>query len=99
MSEKSPEDVVHEARLLELTEVEMAVARGIRRAVSDPALWEAAGTAMRAQAQSTAGGWLLGGLASVFQRVAWVVVIMAGVYLLGGWAALVAFVKSHGATA
>ncbi len=99
MTDRIPTKLVVDQRALDIAEIEMAVARGIRRAVSDPALWEAAGTAMRAQAQSTAGGWLLGGLASVFQRVAWVVVIMAGVYLLGGWAALVAFVKSHGATA
>jgi hypothetical protein len=74
--------------------IRAAVAEGIRDAVSDPALWDAAGKAMREQAQSAAGGWLLGGVHVLLARVTWVVAIMAGVYALGGWSALVAFVKS-----
>lgn len=74
--------------------IRAAVAEGIRDAVSDPALWDAAGKAMREQAQSAAGGWLLGGVRVLLARVTWVVAIMAGVYALGGWSALVAFVKS-----
>lgn len=74
--------------------IRAAVAEGIRDAVSDPALWDAAGKAMREQAQSAAGGWLLGGVRVLLARVTLVVAIMAGVYALGGWGALVAFVKS-----
>ena len=74
--------------------IRAAVAEGIRDAVGDPALWEAAGKAMREQAQSAAGGWLLGGVRVLLARATWVVAIMAGVYALGGWSALVAFVKS-----
>lgn len=73
-----------------------AVAEGIRAAVSDPALWESAGKAMRAQAQSAAGGWLLGGIGAVGRRLGWVLVIGGGIYLLGGWGALIAFVKAQG---
>ena len=76
--------------------IRQAVAEGIRDAVSDPAVWEAAGQAMREQAQSAAGGWLLGGLRVVFNRLAWVAVILGGIYMLGGWGAVAAFIKSGG---
>lgn len=74
-----------------------AVAAGIRQAVSDPGMWDAAGKAMREQAQSAAGGWLIGGLRALATRAAWIVVIFAGVYALGGWGAVVALVKGQGA--
>ena len=73
-----------------------AVAAGIRQAVSDPAMWDAAGKAMREQAQSAAGGWLIGGVRALITRLAWVVAILVGVYLLGGWGAVVALVKGQG---
>lgn len=76
--------------------IQMAVAEGIRQAVADPALWEAAGTAMRAQAQSAAGGWLLGGLRAMATRAAWIIAVVAGVYALGGWGAVLALVKAQG---
>lgn len=81
-----------------MTGIEHAVAAGIRQAVADPAVWEAAGLAMRSQAQSAAGGWLLGGVRALATRAAWVVVIVAAVYALGGWGALLAILKSHGGT-
>lgn len=74
-----------------------AVEIGITRAVSNPALWEAAGAAMRQQAQSAAGGWLLGGIKAMATRAAWIVAIIAGVYALGGWTAVLGLIKSHGA--
>lgn len=77
--------------------VQAAVADGIRQAVSDPALWEAAGRAMREQAQSAAGGWLIGGVRALLTRAAWIVAIVAGVYALGGWGAVLALVKSQAA--
>lgn len=79
-------------------EIATAVERGLMRAVSNPALWEAASVAMRAQAQSAAGGLLLGGMRAMFTRAAWIVAILAGVYALGGWGAVVALIKGHGAS-
>jgi hypothetical protein len=75
-----------------------AVEMGITRAVSNPALWEAAGFAMRQQAQSAAGGWLLGGIKAAATRAAWVIAIVAGVYALGGWGAVLALLKGQAAT-
>ena len=49
-------------------EIAVAVERGLMRAVGNPALWKAASVAMRAQAQSAAGGWLLGGMRAMFTR-------------------------------
>lgn len=87
--------LTHKDRLtIEL--IEEAVAEGIRRAVSDPRTWEAAGMAMREQAQSAAGGWVLGGVVKLMKRTAWVVIIVSGVYALGGWAAVAALFKTQG---
>lgn len=74
-----------------------AVKDGITQAASDPALWAAAGAAMRQQAQSAAGGWLLGGIKAAATRAAWIVAILAGVYALGGWGAVLALLKGQGA--
>lgn len=99
------EDRITEARLRQL-EAQMAdiavtmrdaVGHGLRDAVADPQLWEAAGKAMREQAQSAAGGWLLGGVGALGKRVAWIVAIGAGVYALGGWSALAALIKAQAA--
>lgn len=76
--------------------IRAAVAEGIRDAVSDPALWDAAGKAMREQAQSAAGGWLLGGVRVLLTRAAWALAIVAGIYALGGWTAVAAFFKGGG---
>lgn len=73
-----------------------AVERGIMAAVANPALWDAAGKAMRQQAQSAAGGWLLGGIKAAATRAAWIVAILAGVYALGGWSAVMALLKGQG---
>ena len=66
-----------------------AVAEGIRAAVSDPALWSAAGDAMQQQATKAAGGWLFSGLRAAMSRIGWVLVIGLAVYMVGGWTALV----------
>lgn len=71
-----------------------AVAAGIRQAVSDPAMWESAGKAMREQAQSAAGGWLLGGIRALLNRAGWIALIVAGIYTIGGWSSVVAFIKT-----
>lgn len=72
-----------------------AVSAGLRDAVADPQLWEAGGRAMREQAQSAAGGWLLGGIGALGKRAAWIVAIGAGVYALGGWGALGTLLKAQ----
>ena len=80
----------------ELTEDKLreAVAQGIREAVSDPELWSQMLKAVRAHAEQEAGGWLFGGLKVALSKLAWIAVLGTGIYLLGGWTALVAFFKS-----
>ena len=73
-----------------------AIKQGARDVVSDPAFWAAAGAAMHQQATERAGTFLLGGLAAFFRRVGWIILIGLGVYMLGGWSALVSWVKSGG---
>jgi hypothetical protein len=50
--------------------------------------------AVQTHAQQEAGGWLFGGVKAAFSKLAWVVVLGTGIYLLGGWTGLVAFLKS-----
>jgi hypothetical protein len=76
--------------------IEEAVAAGIRAAVANPDTWEAAGKAMRLQAQQATGGWLLGSMKAALRHVGWVVVIFVLVYNLGGLPALLALVKGQG---
>lgn len=71
-----------------------AVAEGIRAAVSDPALWTAAGNAMQQRAASATGGWLIGGVRAAISRAGWVVFIGLGIYMVGGWTALAAAWKA-----
>ena len=73
-----------------------ATADGIKRAVSDPALWAAASEGMRQHAANEAGGWLLSGMKAAFSRVMWVALIGLAVYMVGGWTALAALFKSSG---
>jgi|LakMenEpi03Aug12_release.lakeMendotaPanAssembly.Ray.scaffolds.fasta_scaffold3050800_1 hypothetical protein len=74
--------------------VRKAVSEGLRDAWSDPEFWAAAVTAIQSRAQTHAGGWLFGGIRTVVSRAAWLTVIGLGVYLLGGWGALVALFKA-----
>lgn len=76
--------------------IKTAVADGIKTALSDPAMWAAAMRAMQHHAQTEAGGWLFGGLKALASRIAWFLVIGLGIYLIGGWSALVAFFKTGG---
>ena len=77
-----------------------AVAEGIKRAVSDPELWSAALAAMQTRATNTAGSFVLGGIKSVFSRMAWIGFAGLSIYLMGGGTALVAAAKAilHGPT-
>lgn len=76
--------------------IEDAVTRGIVSAVSNPNTWELAGKAMRAQAEASAGGWLLGAIRSAAKKLAWIALIFIGVYSLGGANAVVALLKGQG---
>lgn len=71
-----------------------AVAEGTRRALADPETWAEAMKGIQKAAQQEAGGWLFGGIRAFISKAAWVVLIGLGVYLLGGWAALAAFLKA-----
>lgn len=72
---------------------------GLREVLSDPATWEAGSDGLQAHAKSKAGGFVLAGLRSLFTRLAWVLTAALAIYMVGGWAALVAFFKSGGGTA
>lgn len=73
-----------------------AVRDGIVAAASDPDVWSVAIGTLRQQAQAEAGGWLFGGLKAFLSKLAWIVVIVVAIYLVGGWSAVVAFLKTGG---
>ena len=75
----------------------IAVRDGIVGAASDPEVWAVAIGALRQQAQTEAGGWLFGGLKAFLNRILWVALIGVAIYLVGGWSALVSFLKHGGA--
>ncbi len=79
-------------------EIAEAVAQGLTQAVSSPEFWTAATAAASARARTHAGSWLFGGIGAVFSKMAWVFVIGLGIYLIGGWSALIAFFKSGAGT-
>jgi hypothetical protein len=88
-----------ESRQIDVDAIRIAVRDGIVAAASDREVWKLALDTLvpvaRQHAQAEAGGWLLGGIKAFLSKLAWVAVIGMGIYLLGGWAALVAFFK-HG---
>jgi hypothetical protein len=71
-----------------------AVRAGIQAAVADPALWTAAGKAMQAHAERTTGGWLLGTMKALFSKVGLIVMAGIGIYMVGGWGALLTALKA-----
>lgn len=81
-------------RQMMCTQIADSIEAGIMRAVSNPALWSAAGDAIQSQARAKAGGWLFGGLSALLSRIGWVMLAIAAVYTLGGWSAIVAMVKA-----
>lgn len=74
------------------------MAAGIVAAVGNPATWAAGREAMRRQAQQAAGGWLLGGLRFIADKLMWAGVALLAVYMLGGWPAIAAALKLKAAT-
>lgn len=73
-----------------------AVVQGLHEVVSDPQFWSAAATAMKAQAQQQAGGVVMRLLSALLSRLVLVGVALWAIYSLGGWPALLAWVKSAG---
>lgn len=71
-----------------------AVRAGIQAAVADPDLWAAAGKAMQAQAEQATGGWLLGSIKALFSKVGLIAMAFIGIYMVGGWGALLAALKA-----
>lgn len=69
------------------------MAAGIVQAVGNPATWQAGREAMRRQAREAAGGWLLGGLRFVVDKMLWTGVALLAIYTLGGWPAIAAALK------
>ena len=60
---------------------------------SDPATWAAASAALQRHAREQAGGWLFGGLRALLAKLALVMSVVGGIYLLGGWPLLWGAVK------
>ena len=71
-----------------------AVQEALIRVASSPAVWAAAGSALREHARSQAGGWLLSGIRSVATKIAWLMLAIGAIYMIGGWAALAAVWKA-----
>jgi len=82
---------------LQAQDVQAAVAKGIKDAVSDPALWAAAAVAMQSHAKQEAGGWLLGMLRGLLSKALFFALLGLAVYSVGGWAALAALFKTTSA--
>ncbi|MGI9217126.1 MAG: hypothetical protein ACR2JA_09045 [Hydrogenophaga sp.] len=74
------------------------MAQGIVAAVSSPATWEAAQNAMQARALNAAGGWLIGSLRFVVDKLLWACLALLAVYTLGGWPAIAAMLKLKAAS-
>lgn len=75
-------------------QIREAVRDGISQAISDPLNWAHAVGAIHDHAQKQAGTWLFGGLRVLVSRVLWVALAALAIYMVGGWAALVAFFKA-----
>lgn len=75
-------------------QIGISIEQAIKRAVADRQTWHTAGEALHEVAKERAGGWLFGGLQVLFSRAMWLLLIGIGIYMLGGWTALVGFIKS-----
>jgi hypothetical protein len=73
--------------------VSAAVEQGLINAVSNPAFWSAAYKAMHKGAQTEAGSWVLDGIKALLRRAFWLLLIGVGIYAVGGWAGLLAYLK------
>ncbi len=90
-------DTLHEevedtrSMVLDAEGVARAVEQGLRCAVADPAFWAAVTGALQQHAKREAGGWLLGSISAALSRVFLVAMVVLGLYLVGGWAAVAKF--------
>lgn len=71
-----------------------AVTAGIRAAVSDPETWAAISAAVQQQAAQATGGWLLGSIRAAISKAGLVILLGIGIYMVGGWTALLAALKT-----
>jgi hypothetical protein len=74
--------------------ISKAVADGLKLAAGSPETWAAVADGIRARATASAGGWLFGGLATLFKRLAWIALILICAYIAGGHKAILALVKA-----
>jgi hypothetical protein len=87
-----------ETRSADMQAIRVAVRDGIVAAASDPAVWaiavESASAVIHQRAKAEAGTWLFGGIKTLLSRVFWVLALGLAIYMVGGWSALVSFVKN-----
>lgn len=84
----------HEPPRVDLADVRQAVALGVRDAVSDPAMWEAAFDAFNEYAQSRTGRFFLGSVGTILRKFLLGALIVLFIYSVGGWHSVVAFFKA-----
>jgi len=92
---ESAHDHTDEAHAAMRQAVAEAVAKGIKDAASDPELWAAALDAMKRRAAGATGNMVLETVVSLMKRAAWLAVLVAGLYALGGGPAVTAAVKAY----
>lgn len=78
----------------EISAIRAEVAAGIKDAVSDPDTWAIAFDAFNKYAQSQTGRIFLGGVWTVLRKLAFIGMIVVGVYAIGGIPAVVALFKA-----
>lgn len=87
-----------ESKSADMQAIRIAVRDGIVAAASDPEVWavaiDSAASVIHQRARAEAGTWLFGGIKTFFSRVAWVMLLGLVIYLVGGWSALVSFLKN-----
>jgi alanine-alpha-ketoisovalerate/valine-pyruvate aminotransferase len=67
---------------------------GFQDALSDPQTYEKAFEALSKYSSSQTGKFFLGSIATVLKKILVFGLIAAGIYAIGGWHGLAAFIKS-----
>lgn len=75
--------------------IKAAVAEGVKAAIADPETWDAALAAVQRKAVDGTGKFVLSGAVLVLKKFALFISFGIIVYMLGGWSALVAFLKGN----
>jgi len=73
--------------------VRAAVAQGLLDAIQHDEFWPALSSGMQRHVTTQAGGWLLGSVKAALSKLMLFLVLGLMVYLIGGWAGLVALFK------